>query len=265
MDQTGGYIDFPFVAEFYDTIPLYQDRDDVGFFVDSAVESGGPVLELGCGTGRVLIPTARIGIDIVGVDLSENMLDLCRKKLRAEQPEVQARAELLCDDMSTFDLGREFALATIPFRPFQHLETLDDQLACLHNIHRHLKPGGRLILDLFNPSLPIISDQSHSKEWGDEPEFTTPDGRRVMRRMRIAERDYFNQISICEIIYYVTYPNGRKERLVHTFKMKYLFRFEAEHLLYRCGFEVEALYSDYKRSPYGKTYPGELVFVARKV
>ena len=81
---------------------------------------------------------------------------------------------------------------------------------------------------------------------------------------RITARDYFSQVQDTELIYYVTHPDGRQERLVHAFPMRYLFRFEAEHLLARCGFEVEALYADYDKSPYGSKYPGELIFVARR-
>ena len=64
--------------------------------------------------------------------------------------------------------------------------------------------------------------------------------------------------------YYVTHPDGRQERGVHAFPMRWLYRFEAEHLLVRCGFEVEHLYADYDKSEYGSKYPGELIFVARK-
>ncbi len=78
-------------------------------------------------------------------------------------------------------------------------------------------------------------------------------------------RDRFNQINYVELIYYVTYPDGREERLVHAFPMRYLFRFEAEHLLARCGFEVEQVYADFDKSPYGAKYPGELIFVAKKM
>ena len=91
-----------------------------------------------------------------------------------------------------------------------------------------------------------------------------PDGRRVIRRFRIASRDWFNQIQHSEMIYYVTHPDGRQERLVHAFPMRHLFRFEAEHLLARCGYQVEALYADYEKRPYGSRYPGELIFVARR-
>ncbi len=70
MTDAGGYDRDAFVAEFYDRIPGYRDRPDVPFFVEAAVESKGPVLEVGCGTGRILIPTARKGISITGIDLS---------------------------------------------------------------------------------------------------------------------------------------------------------------------------------------------------
>ena len=251
-------------AEFYDYVVPYQTRQDVAFFVEAAQASGGPVLEVGCGTGRVLIPTARAGIAIYGIDLSPHMLDICERRLEQEPADVQARAQLDLADMRDFDLGQTFKLITIPFRPFQHLIEVEDQIACLRCIHRHLAGGGRLILDVFNPSLTSVAREVTGEEQGDEPEFTMPDGRRVLRRNRIVARDVFKQYHTVELIYYVTHPAGRTERLVHAFPMRYLFRYEAEHLLARCGFEVEALYSDYDKSPYGSQYPGELIFVARK-
>ena len=95
--------------------------------------------------------------------------------------------------------------------------------------------------------------------------FAMPDGRRVIRRHRVVSRDYFNQINYVELIYYVTHPDGQEERLVHSFPMRYLFRFEAEHLLVRSGFEVEAVYAGFDKSPYGSEYPGELIFMAKAV
>jgi SAM-dependent methyltransferase len=263
--DAGGYHSYAFVADLYDHVVPYRDRPDVDFFVEAAVESGGPVLEVGSGTGRILIPTARAGIRITGLDLSEPMMEVCRHRLGQEPDEVQARAELIQADMRDFDLQKSFALATLPFRPFQHLITVKDQLACLQAIHRHLEPGGRLILDLFNPSLYSLVRDDEGQEFGDEPEFTMPDGRKVLRRHKIVERDLFSQINYVELIYYVTHPDGREERLVHDFPMRYLFRFEVEHLLARCGFKVETVYADYEKNPYGSKYPGELIFVARKI
>ena len=262
---SGGYDEYRFVAEFYDHIVPYRDRADVGFFVEMAQASGGPVLEIGCGTGRVLIPTARAGIQITGLDLSSSMLTVCREKLASEPHEIQARVELVKADMRDFRLEGVFRLATTPFRPFQHLITVEDQLACLRSVHRHLGEAGRLVLDLFNPSLERLTDDRFFEESGDEPEFEMPDGRRVLRRERVISRDLANQVQEVELIYYVTHPDGREERLVHDFPMRYLFRYEAEHLLSLAGFQLEDAYSNYDRSPFGSRYPGQLILVARKL
>ena len=264
MDGAGGYVEYEFVADFYDHIVPYQNRPDIDFFVDEARSSGGPVLEVGCGTGRVLIPTARAGLEIVGLDLSENMLAACRQNVAREPSDIQNRVQLVHGDMRNFDLGRQFALATIPFRPFQHLISVEDQLSCLACVNRHLVEGGRLILDVFNMDVRRLAGGRDEGEVGEEPEFLMPDGRRVFRRHRNWNWDLADQIFDAEIIYYVTYLDGHRDRLVHKFKFRYLFRFEAQHLLARSGFSVENLFGGYDRSPYGSRYPGEMIFVARK-
>lgn len=253
------------VSEFYDYVVPYRNRGDIDFFVEMAQETGGPVLEIGCGSGRVLIPTARAGIEIVGLDLSRSMLALCQRKLSQEPEEVQARIELVEGDMCDFDLNREFNLVTIPFRPFQHLVAIEDQLSCLECIRTHLVDGGKLILDLFNPHLKWLADEESMKKWNEEPEFTMPDGRKVVRRGRNLSQDRFNQRHEVELSHLVTYPDGREEELTQRFWMRYFFRFEVEHLLARTGFEVENLYADYDKSPFGSKEPGELVFVAQKI
>jgi hypothetical protein len=102
------------------------------------------------------------------------------------------------------------------------------------------------------------------EEFDADREFITDDGRRVFRRGRIVAHDRFTQVTQHELIYYITHPNGPGERLVHAFSMRNTFRFEAEHLLVRAGYDVEHLYADFDRRPYGSKYPGELIFVARK-
>jgi SAM-dependent methyltransferase len=264
MNHAGGHDEYAGIADLYDHVVLYRDRPDVAFYIEAAKQAGGPVLEVGCGTGRVLIPTARAGLDIVGLDLSPQMLAVCRDRLRDEPATVQFRVQLVEADMRQFELGRTFAIATIPFRPFQHLLTVEDQLSCLASIRRHLVIGGALVFDLFNPSLDALVNRPVGEEFAEEPEFSTPDGRRITRRHKTVAQDRFNQTNHHELIYYVTHPDGREERLVQSFQLRYLFRFEAEHLLARAGFEVEHLYSDYDKSAYGSKYPGELLFVARR-
>ena len=264
MTQTGSYDEYMAVAELYDYVVPYRERADVDFFVQAARESGGPVLEVGCGTGRVLIPTARAGITISGLDLSPHMLAVCRERLKAEAEEVQSRVRLMQGDMRHFELGQTFQLVTLPFRPFQHLTTVEQQLACLGCLRRHLAEDGKLILDIFNPMLEALVNKDFGKELAEEPEFSLPDGRKVIRRHSVVARDVDNQINYTELVHYVTHPDGRQERLVQAFPMRYLFKFEAEHLLARAGFRVEQLYADYDKSPYGSKYPGELIFVAGK-
>ena len=265
MAGAGGYESYAFIADLYDYVGPYRSRPDVGFWVESAREAGGPVLEVGCGTGRVLIPTARAGIEIVGLDLSPHMLDVCRSRLAEEPLAVRSKVQLVESDMRRFDLGRSFSLVTVPFRAFQHLITVADQLESLAAIRRHLVDGGALVLDLFNPSLEALVNTPFGEELGEEPEFSTPDGRRVVRRFKLVSRDRAEQVSRMELIYDVTHPDGRKERLLHAFPMRYLFRYEVEHLLARSGFEVRHLYGDWDKSPFGSKYPGEIICVARRV
>ncbi len=255
----------PFVAEFYDHIVSFSNRRDVSFFINQARRVGGPILEIGCGTGRVLIPTARAGIPVVGLDNSSPMLNVCRKNLSLESNKVLSMVEgVEHTDMRCFSLKRKFNLITFPFYTFNYLVTLDDQLCCLSQVRQHLRDKGILILDLPNPYLPYLTDQRYLDEFGEEPEFLMPDGRRVKRQYRITRRDLSNQVVYGEILYYVSQPRGTKEKLVNSSAVRYLFRYEAEHLLMRCGFKLTAVYSDYDGNAFGSAYPGELVLIANK-
>ena len=264
MAHANGEDTYQAIADLYDHVELYRDRGDIRFFVDAAREARGPVLELGCGTGRVLIPTARADVDIVGLDVSPGMLEVCESKLAEESSEVRDRVELVRGDMSGFRLDRSFGLVTVPFRGFQHLTTVAEQVSSLGCIRDHLRPGGLLILDLFNPWLELLVEHEDGTEFGEEPEFVTPDGRRVVRRHRFLSCDRFRQVNRVEMLHDVTHPDGSTEQFAVSFDFRYFFRYEAEHLLARCGFELEHVYSDFERNPYGSEYPGELVLVARQ-
>ena len=260
----GGYADLLFVAEFYD--PVYESlaRRDVQFYVDCAKKAGGRVLELGCGTGRVLIPTARAGCHVTGLDISPFMLDKCRENLARQSEDVRARVKLVRADMTAFDTGERYALVTIPFRPFQHLITVAEQKACFACANRHLERGGRLILDVYHPYLPALIDTKYLMEMQVDPEIALADGRTLRRTTRIAAFHRGEQYNDVEIIHYVKYPDGRQERLVHAFKMRYFYRYEMEHLLALGGFKVAEFFGNFDRSPFSGESP-EMIFVAEKV
>jgi SAM-dependent methyltransferase len=251
-------------AAFYDHVAPYRERGDIAFYVDAARRADGPVLEIGCGTGRVLLPTARAGIDIVGLDSSEDMLEVCRQTLRSESDEVRSRVELVRGDMCEFDLSRRFRLITMPFRPFQHLISVDDQIHCLGCVRKHLADDGEFVLDVFNPDLSALLRNNLGEEYCEEAEVTLADGRRLERRYRTISRDLPGQTSEIELIYCITFADGREERHVHAFPMRHLFRFELEHLLVRCGFAIEHVYGGFDKSAFGGKNPAEIIIVSTK-
>ncbi|HTQ87764.1 MAG TPA: class I SAM-dependent methyltransferase [Candidatus Solibacter sp.] len=251
------------IAEFYDATLVYQERKDIEFYVAEARASGGPVLELGCGTGRVLLPTARAGLEITGLDESVNMLGRCRAKLEAESESVRACATLVRGDLAAFELGRQFALITIPFRPFQHLLTVEQQLGCLRSARRHLTPRGRLIFDVFHVDPSSVYDKAWMEEREDAPATRLADGRIVRRTVRIAAFHRAAQINEVEFCWYVTHSNGRREEIHWRTALRYSYRFELEHLLARAGLNVVTLYGDINRGPYGDEAP-DMIFVAER-
>jgi SAM-dependent methyltransferase len=261
--ESATYDASPFVAEFSRYVARYASRKDIGFYVETARENGGPVLELGCGSGRILVPTARAGIEICGLDASASMLAACQEAIDIERPDVQRRTSLVRGDIRDFHLGRRFRQVTMPFRPFQYLLTVQDQLDCLGAVRRHLDPSGVLVLDLFVPSFDFLTRPQNPDEIDEEPPFHHPDGRKIVRRSRTIERDLASQTFAGELIYDVTHPDGRTESLVHRYRFRYLFRFEVEHLLARAGFALERVYADFDRSPCGSQYPAELICMAR--
>ena len=258
-DTSGGYVNAR-VAGLYDLNPRPDARQDAAFYVEAAREAGGPVLELGCGTGRVLIEIARAGVEVIGLDLAQPMLDIQRDKLAAEPDDVRERVRLVHGDMCSFDLDREFALVIIPFRPFQHLIDVDDQLACLRCINRHLPVGGRFILDLFQTNPRRIHGQENTEEREDF-DVELADGRHVRRTHRLAGFHLVEQYNDVELIHYVTDAAGTTERIVQAFPFRYFFRYEVEHLLARCGFGIKETYGNFDRSPLTNRSP-EMIFVA---
>lgn len=252
------------IGELYDHVPLYRDRKDVAFYVDLCRAAQGEVLELGCGTGRVLIPAAEAGCTITGLDGSGVMLERCRANVLKVASEVQKRVTLVEADMTGFSLDSKFALATVPFRPLQHLVSVDEQLSFLRCVHRHLQPGGKLALDVFHPDLKRLGNPASTDEIEDTPEYALADGRRLRRTYRITANHIAAQTIDAELIYYVRDPTGKAARIVHAFPLRYFFRFELEHLLVRAGFEITELFGNYDRSPFTDSSGDMFVIATRK-
>lgn len=145
---------FDELAELYD--PTHRDRDigDESFYRELAVNADGPVLEVGCGTGRIYLDLLRAGVDADGFDVSEQMLQVLEEKAAAESLD----AFVWRDDMRKFEAPRDYELVIVPFRTFLHNTTIDDQIATLERIHDALVPGGRLALNFFTPNFDLICE-----------------------------------------------------------------------------------------------------------
>jgi SAM-dependent methyltransferase len=260
MGKHGGYEDEPIVAEFYD---LYATRSDIGFYLDYCRAAKGKILELGCGTGRILIPAADSDCQITGLDLSQHMLAKCGEKLKQKSADVQNRVRLIKDSMTDFNLNEKFRLTIIPFHAFQHLISVDDQLSCLECIHRHLEKDGKLIFDVFHVNFDKIDSPRNKEEVEADPEFELADGRRFRRTYRITAFNRAEQYNNVEIFHYLTDTDGTTIRLVQAFPFRYFFRYEVEHLLVRCGFNLVESFGDFSKAPIGDDSP-EMIFVAKK-
>ena len=140
----------------YDAIAALYDAwsrsvtEDVGFYVDLAVEAGGPVVELGVGTGRIAVPVAEVGVPVIGVDSSEGMLSVCRR--RAEAAGVSDLLDLRLGDLTNPPVRERVDLVTSPFRALLHLESDAARLRALRAARKLLRPGGRFVFDVFAPS-----------------------------------------------------------------------------------------------------------------
>ncbi len=238
--------DYDVYARFYDLEFGRMERDLV-MIEQFAARCGSPILELACGTGRVLLPLARQGHDVTGVDVSAAMLDVARRKVAAEN--LEKRVTLVQQDMRGLALDGHFNLAFIAVNSFMHLPTADDQLAALTGIRRHLAPGGLLLLDLFNPDLGRLLDYQGQVHL--DRTMVDPDTGHQVLRFRSEKVDLGLQTI------YVTYladeidGEGRTQRTVFPFTVRYLFRYELEHLLWRAGYALEAVYGSYELDDWG--------------
>ena len=216
--------------ELYDL--LFDSLDfDVPYWLEVGRVAGGAVLELACGSGRLLLPILRAGVDIDGLDASPPMIARLKERARAEG--LAVRAEVA--DMRDFAMGRLYARIFCGFNGFAHCETVDDQLAVLCCARRHLLPGGALVLHMSYPGPAYWSEPEGKAVL--EHEASRPGGGKIQlwddRRKDIVAQRQDSEVEIWEL--------DAEERPVarHAFKthQRWVYRFELELLLRAAGFE----------------------------
>ncbi len=248
----------------YDRIAHYYDAEYAEFAEDLpmlrhfAREAPGPLLELGCGNGRVAVPLAQAGFQVTGVDISTAMLDIARRRSAAAH--LGDHLTLVQADMRSIELGKQFGLAFIQVNSFMHLETSQDQRQALTCWRRHLLPDARLILDLFNPDLVTLIEADGrlmvDNQWRD------PASGAVIIKQLVRKIDLAEQVQETIFVYDEVFPDGQTRRLLAPFRLRFLWRSEAELMLELCGFELENVYGSYFLENYSADSP-RMILMAR--
>jgi SAM-dependent methyltransferase len=241
------------LAALYD-LDVRFDDPAIDWFRGLARMTGGPVLELGVGTGRVAIPIAKDGHEVVGIDRSPGML--ARAGRRAKDQRV--KLALVEGDIRTFSLERTFQLVAIAFNTFLTLAP-DDRWACLARCREHLAPAGRLAIDVFQPDPNVIAglDGAVREDWR---RVDPVSGRPVTKFS--SSRGNANGLRF-HWWFEEELPDGSVHRIGREHDMHYLYRREAELLFSAAGFELDTLHGDYDGAPAADSSP-KLLFVLRR-
>jgi SAM-dependent methyltransferase len=236
--------------------------DDIAFYRSLAEQSGGPVLELGCGTGRVAIPLAEAGFEVVGLDRSAGMLARARARADGLDPEVAARLRFVEGDMTSAVAGQGFGLAFAAFRVFMAILEPEDQLRALRVIRDQLRPDGLVAIDLFDPRYDLILPDAGPGR-PDIGTFVNPDTGRPVRVTALDRmNDPVNQRFTEHWEFAELDELGHAIRTeVESLTLRWTFRHEMRHLLIRAGLDPMAEYSDYALSP--PAYGNEQIWIAR--
>lgn len=214
----------------YDSIASIYDpwsrsvTEDIGFYVDEALASGGPVVELAVGTGRIAVPTAAAGVPVIGVDESPAMLAVARQY--ADERGVTALLDLRCGDLTAPPVAERVPLVTCPFRSLLHLSGEDEKLEALRAARSLLRPGGRFVFDVFAPSSDDIAE-TH--------------GRWLQREPGIFERADWDEPSRTLTL------SVRGGASAGTFTLNWLEEAGWRALLAQAGLTVDALYGWFDR------------------
>jgi len=224
------------IAELYDPWSA-SVVEDVGFYLEEARRAGGPVVELGVGTGRIAVPIAADGIRVIGVDSSRRMLDVCARRAALAGVDIDLRL----GDLRDPPVRERVPLVICPFRSLLHMHTDADRREALAAVRRMLRPRGRFVFDVFTPGADDIA-LTHDRWLEREPGiFELARWDEVARTLTLTVRG----------------PDGET-----TMALAWLSPGEWRSLLEDCGFEVEACYGWFDRKPF--TGGDDSVWIARK-
>ncbi|MCI0617529.1 class I SAM-dependent methyltransferase [bacterium] len=249
-----------FPKNFDETTEFQGIAFDLERYRELVTEQGGPVLELGCGTGRVAIPLARQGFEVTGVDLSPAMLARFKLALDQESQEVANRIRLIEQDVTRLDLGNRFNIGIFAFNSLLCITDFYDQCAALRSVAHHLNARAKLLIDIVNPLKLKIQGDPDPK-----PFYTRKDRNSGNIYTRFAmvgpfETDHRQQL-------YGWYdeinPEGFVKRRFYALYWRPIFRFEIELMLREAGLEILQIEGGHRKEPYTSQSP-RMFIIAQK-
>lgn len=247
----------------FETVALYYDKAysserekrAIEMYKTFAARFGGPVLEIGCGTGRVLLEIARMGTEIDGIDISKSMLSVLHSKLDAESLDCR----IMQADMREFVMEKRYNLITIPFRSMQHMLTLEDRIDVIRSAKNHLREDGRLVFDVAFPNYEALASgfgqESLDAEW-------TESGRSVRMYFRRDGYCKIGQIMLGTLLFRVFDGNKILHEEKQSLEMHFFSLPELEACFMATGFSIEERYGSYNFEPLDEK-ASQMVFVLK--
>jgi SAM-dependent methyltransferase len=234
-------------AEMYDLL-FAPEAAVVDFYAERATRAAGPVLELGCGTGRILVPLAQRGLDVTGLDLSPAMLE----RARASAERAGVRIPLVQGDMRTFELKQQFDLVFVGSNSLAHLSDLAALRAFFAAARDHLTPRGQLVFDVSNPDVRTLAlladdrrnhDPIHHSQWGE---------------LSVEERSSYD--AAFQITHSLWYLRSAQRGSAQTFALhlRNFFPCELVLLLESCGYDLLERLGDFNGAPFAAESPHQI-------
>jgi SAM-dependent methyltransferase len=229
------------------------DDEDISFYLSlSQRPTPRKVLELGCGTGRITLPLAQLGFDVVGLDNQPEMLQKAEERRRQAPSEIRQRLQFIAGDMRTWSSDSDFDLILIPASSITHVLSLEDQLAVWKTCHDNLQPGGRLLVEVTMPNMASFADSfrvpPRTPVEIDIDNIDESDGSRLIRRKTTRYISHEQRAHLRFM--YEKYQDGRGvETFLDDFESHVFFPRELRLLFMYTGYEVEETIGDYLGRP----------------
>ncbi len=227
------------------------DSEQVAFYERQIKNYGSPVLELACGTGNYLVTLSGEETEISGIDISEEMLHGAQRRANEKQKETN----LINADMRDFDLGQEFNLIFIAGNSLQHLDKNEDVESCFASVQKHLAPNGRFIVEVFNPSLQLLTRDPNER-------YYVGDYRTDQGLVLLTENVFYDAATqINHIRWHYRKQSDPQEHTV-SFTMRQFFPLELDALFTKNGFHIESKFGDFNESDFSSKSPKQIAIAS---